>query len=189
MSKVRNVLIVGGGIGGLSVAIGLGRAGVQAEIVEIKDKWAIYGVGIIQPGNAIRAYKALGVANRCIEQGFVYKRQRHYDADGNLIGERMMPRIDGLDLVGHCGIPRPALQDILVSTAVDTGARIRMAAPTAAGLPSAPAPMALPTILIPVRGAVPTPPASTPAGKKASSPSPKESPASAPASKRRWMPA
>ena len=126
MSKVRNVLIVGGGIGGLSVAIGLGRAGVQAEIVEIKDKWAIYGVGIIQPGNAIRAYKALGVANRCIEQGFVYKRQRHYDADGNLIGERMMPRIDGLDLVGHCGIPRPALQDILVSTAVDTGARIRM---------------------------------------------------------------
>ena len=126
MAKVRNVLIVGGGIGGLSAAIGLGRAGIAAEIVEIKDKWAIHGVGIIQPGNAIRAYKALGVADRCIEQGFVFARQRHYDADGNLISERTMPRIEGLDLVGHCGIPRPVLQEILVAAATDAGARIRM---------------------------------------------------------------
>src|SRR5262249_42702560 len=114
MAKVRNVLIVGGGIGGLSAAIGLGPARIAAQVVEIKDKWAIHGVGIIQPGNAIRAYKALGVADRCIEQGFVFARQRHYDADGNLISERTMPRIEGLDLLGHCGIPRPVLQEILV---------------------------------------------------------------------------
>jgi 2-polyprenyl-6-methoxyphenol hydroxylase-like FAD-dependent oxidoreductase len=82
MSAVRNVLIVGGGIGGLSTAIGLGRIGVRADVVEIQKQWAIYGVGIIQPGNAIRAYKALGVADRCLERGFVYKRQRHYDSDG-----------------------------------------------------------------------------------------------------------
>jgi 2-polyprenyl-6-methoxyphenol hydroxylase-like FAD-dependent oxidoreductase len=126
MAKVQNVLIVGGGIGGLSAAIGLGRAGISAEIVEIKDEWAIHGVGIIQPGNAIRAYKALGVADRCIEQGFVFARQRHYDADGKLIGERAMPPIEGLDLVGHCGIPRPVLQEILVAAATDVGARIRM---------------------------------------------------------------
>jgi 2-polyprenyl-6-methoxyphenol hydroxylase-like FAD-dependent oxidoreductase len=126
MAKVRNVLIVGGGIGGLSTAIGLGRVGIAAEIVEIKDKWAILGVGIIQPGNAIRAYKALGLAERCIERGFLFARQRHYDADGNLMGERSMPRIEGLDLVGHCGIPRPILQEILVSAARDAGARIRM---------------------------------------------------------------
>ena len=91
MSAVRNVLIVGGGIGGLSTAIGLSRIGVRADVVEIKKQWAIYGVGIIQPGNAIRAYKALGVADLCLERGFVYKRQRHYDADGNMIGERTMP--------------------------------------------------------------------------------------------------
>ena len=126
MAKVQNVLIVGGGIGGLSAAIGLGRAGIAAEIVEVKGKWAIHGVGIIQPGNAIRAYQALGVADRCIERGFVFARQRHYDADGNLMGERAMPRIEGLDLVGHCGIPRPVLQDILVSAATGAGARIRM---------------------------------------------------------------
>ena len=117
MSAARNVLIVGGGIGGLSVAIGLGRIGIRADVVEIKNEWAIYGVGIIQPGNAIRAYKALGVADLCLERGFVYRRQRHFDADGIMIGERIMPAIAGLDIVGHCGIPRPVLQDILVSEA------------------------------------------------------------------------
>jgi 2-polyprenyl-6-methoxyphenol hydroxylase-like FAD-dependent oxidoreductase len=132
MPKVQNVLIVGGGIGGLSAAIGLGRAGIRTEIVEIKNSWAVHGVGIIQPGNAIRAYKALGVADRCIQRGFVYARQRHYDADGNMIGERLMPPIEGLDIVGHCGIPRPVLQEILVSAATDAGACIRMGVTVAA---------------------------------------------------------
>ena len=26
-----------------------------------------------------------------------------------------MPPVEGLDLVGHCGIPRPVLQEILVT--------------------------------------------------------------------------
>ena len=80
-----------------------------------QKQWAIHGVGIIQPGNAIRAYKALGIADRCIERGFVYKRQLHFDADGNLIGERTMPAIEGLDIdwplrysasgpAGHSGV-------------------------------------------------------------------------------------
>ena len=125
MPRVGQVLIVGGGIGGLSTAIGLGQVGIDAEVVEIKREWAIYGVGIIQPGNAIRAYEALGVAGLCLERGFVYKRQRHYDADGKMIGERTMPPIDGLDIVGHCGIPRPVLHDILVSRARAHGTGIR----------------------------------------------------------------
>src|SRR5262245_27120512 len=132
LAAVRDVLIVGAGIGGLSLAIGLGRRGIRAHVVEVKDKPAVYGVGIIQPGNAIRAYQALGVADACLERGFVYTKQRHYDADGNLIGERSMPKIDGLDLVGHCGIPRPVLQDILLSAAAASGAAIRLGVTVAA---------------------------------------------------------
>jgi 2-polyprenyl-6-methoxyphenol hydroxylase-like FAD-dependent oxidoreductase len=133
MGGKPRVLIVGGGIGGLSLAIGLGRIGALVDVVEIKPAWAVYGVGIIQPGNAIRAYKALGVAHRCIERGFVYKRQRYYDAAGALIEERTMPAIEGLDMIGNCGIPRPILQDILVSEATSFGANIRLGV-TAAGL-------------------------------------------------------
>ena len=84
------------------------------------------GVGIIQPGNAIRAYKALGVADQCLERGFVYKRQRSFHADGTLMGERVMPPVEGLDLVGHCGIPRPVLQEILVGEATRNGANINL---------------------------------------------------------------
>jgi 2-polyprenyl-6-methoxyphenol hydroxylase-like FAD-dependent oxidoreductase len=126
VNRPRRILIVGGGIGGLSLAIGLGRVGIRADLVEIKPAWAVCGVGIIQPGNAIRAYKALGVADRCLERGFVYKRQLQFDADGKLIGERVMPAIEGLGIVGHCGIPRPVLQDILVTEATAQGAHIRL---------------------------------------------------------------
>ena len=128
-----NILIVGGGIGGLSLAIGLGRVGIHADLVEVKKSWAVYGVGIIQPGNAIRAYKALGIADRCLEHGYVYKRQRYYAADGTLLGERAMPPVEGLDMVGNCGIPRPILQEILVSEATALGANIRLGV-TIAGL-------------------------------------------------------
>ena len=34
MSSVKKVLVVGGGIGGLSMGIALRRAGIEAEIVE-----------------------------------------------------------------------------------------------------------------------------------------------------------
>ena len=126
MGRKPRILIVGGGIGGLSLAIALGRIGIRADLIEIKNAWAVYGVGIIQPGNAIRAYKALGIADRCLERGFVYKRQRYYDAGGALLGERAMPPVEGLDMVGNCGIPRPVLQDILVSEAIAFGANIRL---------------------------------------------------------------
>ena len=112
-------MIVGGGIGGLSLAFGFGRVGISADLVEVKPAWAVHGVGIIQPGNAIRAYKALGVADQCLERGFIYRRQLHFYADGRFMGERMMPRVEGLDLVGYCGIPRPVLQDILVGEATE----------------------------------------------------------------------
>lgn len=126
MDRKPRVLIIGGGIGGLSLAIGLGRAGIHADLVEIKSEWSVYGVGIIQPGNAIRAYKALGVADQCLARGFIYKRNRHFDADGRFMGERTMPPVEGLDMVGACGILRTTLQDILVSEATSRGARIRL---------------------------------------------------------------
>jgi 2-polyprenyl-6-methoxyphenol hydroxylase-like FAD-dependent oxidoreductase len=126
LETTRKILIVGGGIGGLSLAVGLGRAGISADVVEIKPKWAVYGVGIIQPGNAIRAYKALGVADACLTRGFVYRRGIYFDADGRQLGERLMPQVDGLDFVGYCGIPRPVLQEILVDEATRNGVRLRL---------------------------------------------------------------
>jgi 2-polyprenyl-6-methoxyphenol hydroxylase-like FAD-dependent oxidoreductase len=60
------VLVVGGGIGGLCSAIALRRGGVAVDVVELNPKWDVYGVGIIQPGNALRALGELGLAERCL---------------------------------------------------------------------------------------------------------------------------
>ena len=54
--------MVGGGIGGLSATLALRRAGVEVDVAEINPEWSVYGVGIIQPGNALRALDALGLA-------------------------------------------------------------------------------------------------------------------------------
>ena len=58
MGDIRNVLVVGGGIGGLSTTIALGRSGVEVDVVEKNPAWDVYGVGIIQPPNALRALHA-----------------------------------------------------------------------------------------------------------------------------------
>jgi 2-polyprenyl-6-methoxyphenol hydroxylase-like FAD-dependent oxidoreductase len=126
MARVEKVLIVGGGIAGLSLGIALGRAGIRAEIVEIKKEWAVYGVGIIQPGNAIRAYAALGVADECLRRGFLYTRHRTFSADGRMMGETEFPDVPGLTIVGSCGIPRPTLHHILIAAARAADATLRL---------------------------------------------------------------
>ncbi len=60
MSSINKVLIVGGGIGGLSLGIALRRKGIEAEIVELQKEFDVYGVGIIQQANALRALDANG---------------------------------------------------------------------------------------------------------------------------------
>jgi 2-polyprenyl-6-methoxyphenol hydroxylase-like FAD-dependent oxidoreductase len=66
MSPIKSVLIVGGGIGGLTLAVALGRQGVRAEVIEIKPEHKVHGVGIIQPGNALRALRTLGLMDICL---------------------------------------------------------------------------------------------------------------------------
>ena len=43
---VKNILIVGAGIGGLTAAIQLTRAGFNVDVVEINKEWMAAGVGI-----------------------------------------------------------------------------------------------------------------------------------------------
>jgi 2-polyprenyl-6-methoxyphenol hydroxylase-like FAD-dependent oxidoreductase len=122
------VLVVGGGIGGLSTAIALRDRGVAVDVVEINPKWDVYGVGIIQPANAIRALGALGIAEKAVQQGFAMKGSRFHDKDGNLLGE-----VPALDLLGPKyppmnGITRPKLHTLFQDAVKDSGADVRLGA-------------------------------------------------------------
>jgi 2-polyprenyl-6-methoxyphenol hydroxylase-like FAD-dependent oxidoreductase len=55
MVKVRNVLIVGAGMAGMTLGIALKRAGIACEIVEILPNLAQPGTGISLQGPALRA--------------------------------------------------------------------------------------------------------------------------------------
>ena len=63
---VKKVLI----IGGLSTTIALRKAGIAADLVEIKSELKVYHVGIIVRGNFIRAMVALGIADKAVAAGF-----------------------------------------------------------------------------------------------------------------------
>ena len=82
MAGVERVLVVGGGIGGLSATIALRKAGVEVDVIELNPKWDVYGVGIIQPANAIRALDSLGLADAAVAQGFTMDGSRFYTKDG-----------------------------------------------------------------------------------------------------------
>lgn len=49
------VLVIGGGMAGLSATLSLRSAGSEVDVIERDPAWGVYGVGIIQPANALRA--------------------------------------------------------------------------------------------------------------------------------------
>lgn len=59
MARIEKALVVGGGVGGMSVALALAQKGIHVHVVEVQREWKVYGVGIIQPSNALRALDKL----------------------------------------------------------------------------------------------------------------------------------
>ena len=126
MYPFKRVLIVGGGIGGMTLAVALARQGLKAEVIELKPEASILGVGIIQPGNALRALRDLGLLDQCLAQGFQIDDYVMYEATGDYIGRMKLLRIAGPDIPAVNGLPRIALHRILTKAAEDGGARIRV---------------------------------------------------------------
>lgn len=125
---VRRVLIVGGGIGGLSAAIAIRQHGDEVDVVErYPDAHAsVFGVGIIQPINALRALDSLGCAQACIDAGYPAKAWgAMYDHAGNFVRDIHGTPIVSSTLPPMNGVTRPKLHEILTARAVEVGVRIR----------------------------------------------------------------
>ena len=124
MTAAQKILIVGGGIGGLSLGIALKKKGLQVEIVELQEEYNIYGSGIIQQANALRALDAIGVADEAMKKGSPYDQVNLCTADGTIFGKTGTPPIDKFP--SHNGITRKLLHDILYKNAQEFGVPIRM---------------------------------------------------------------
>jgi 2-polyprenyl-6-methoxyphenol hydroxylase-like FAD-dependent oxidoreductase len=111
MASVNKVLVVGGGIGGLSAGVALRQAGIQVDVAELHATFNVYGVGIIQPSNALRALDVLGLADACIEQGSPYGPIDLHSAGGHKFATVGPPPLGRF--LPHNGISRRILHTIL----------------------------------------------------------------------------
>lgn len=127
MSAVKRVLIAGGGIAGMSLAVALQRSGIAAEIVEIDPDWRVYGAGITVTGPTLRAFDRLGLLEAVLAEGRGYDATRICDAAGNVIlASRVTGRPLGPRIPNGGGILRPVLHRILSEATRAAGANVRL---------------------------------------------------------------
>jgi 2-polyprenyl-6-methoxyphenol hydroxylase-like FAD-dependent oxidoreductase len=121
MDDIKKVLIVGAGIGGLGAGAALASRGVEVEIVEIKPEPNVYGVGINQPANSLRALDALGVLDEVRDIGFEFDRWIFHDHRGNVVVD-VPSHLGGNGIPPQVGLTRRNLHDILIGAADRAGA-------------------------------------------------------------------
>jgi 2-polyprenyl-6-methoxyphenol hydroxylase-like FAD-dependent oxidoreductase len=124
MEKLR-ILIVGAGIGGLTAAIALGRRGFAVDMIERDPDWQVYGVGIIQQSNVVRAMHALGILEDYLDAGFGFDRVDIFAPDGRHLARVPSPKLVP-EYPANVGIGRRALQKVLAHRAREAGAAIRL---------------------------------------------------------------
>jgi 2-polyprenyl-6-methoxyphenol hydroxylase-like FAD-dependent oxidoreductase len=87
MSTDKKFAIVGGGIGGLTLAIAMQRKGFQLTVYESAPKFKPLGAGLGLAANAVKAFLEIGIADEVLAVGKVMKMFRIADDGGRTIAE------------------------------------------------------------------------------------------------------
>jgi 2-polyprenyl-6-methoxyphenol hydroxylase-like FAD-dependent oxidoreductase len=125
LAGTGKVLIVGGGVGGMSCAISLRQAGIAVDLVEIDPHWKIYGAGITITGPTLRALRTLGVLEEVMAQGATWEGVYVFTQDGQLLEELNFPPIEPT-LPSAGGIMRPELHRILSAKTLAAGTQVHL---------------------------------------------------------------
>jgi FAD-dependent urate hydroxylase len=87
MARKERILIVGGGIAGLTAAIALHRRGFAPDLVERAASWRAIGTGIIIQPNAMRLLRELDIARDLQATGAAVRRFQFLNKQGELLSE------------------------------------------------------------------------------------------------------
>ena len=92
-NKQLSIAVIGGGLGGLSLAIGLTKRGIQAQVYEGANSWTNAGAGLVFAKNSMDAMKKISpdiyeaFAKRSSGQGWESKKTTYMDYRNGMTGE------------------------------------------------------------------------------------------------------
>ena len=125
--KPFTIAILGGGIAGLSLAIGLHKRSIPFHLYESAPAFAEVGAGVSFGPNSLRALKLIapelyeGYIERATHNAFDRKRSTWFDFYAGMdtglgkAGEHIVEVTTGKDVLGQCSIHRAVFLDLLVS--------------------------------------------------------------------------
>ncbi|WP_158768707.1 FAD-dependent monooxygenase [Paraglaciecola sp. L1A13] len=126
----KNVIVAGGGIGGLSTALALRRKGFEVLILEQSDALSEVGAGIQLSPNAMHVLIKLGVSEALISMAFFpeYATMRHYLSGHEYLRMPLGKRIEQKYNAPYLHIHRADLHSVLHQAALKRGITITLKA-------------------------------------------------------------
>jgi 2-polyprenyl-6-methoxyphenol hydroxylase-like FAD-dependent oxidoreductase len=113
--NAKKIIIIGGGIGGLCMAIALQQNGFEVTVYEKVAKLGEVGAGLTLWSNAIKVLRALGVADAVIRAGSKVNRSQIRASNGDMLYNARMGEMEVQYGEPVVAIHRAALHEILIN--------------------------------------------------------------------------
>jgi 2-polyprenyl-6-methoxyphenol hydroxylase-like FAD-dependent oxidoreductase len=130
------VLVVGGGIGGMTAAIALAREGVDCTVLELEPEPRATGVGIGLQSPPLRALQSLDLFDEVVRIGRPQPVIEIAAADGTTLARVPQLNVNGPDDPPFVNMSRSALHDLLAAAVRRHGVDVRFGT-TASGFTEA----------------------------------------------------